>query len=294
MAKDPNEMLQKLEDILRVLAAGDDYAKKDDVIRFFKELSRVVRSLEAILLADLKQRFADSEFTIRRVETRAKKIVEDAKNTRDHDINKARIGFEALVERISAEFTEATGRYVTSGDVMAMLEEKMEEHYEQCEMDGAKIVHELTELEGDARLPKSAVAGIEEMEADIKEVKERGKGVQMQPGGARGLEIFLEGVSKGFTPYLNLVAGAGISFALTRVGERVDLTIDASGSSGLGYLAATGTVDDSNTAFTFASEPTLVIINGASYRHGHGVTISGTSVTLDSPVGTGGDIYGLG
>jgi anthranilate phosphoribosyltransferase len=30
-------------------------------------------------------------------------------------------------------------------------------------------------------------------------------------------------------------------------------------------------------------------VNGTSYRNGHGVTISGTTITLDNPVGTGGD-----
>lgn len=54
-----------------------------------------------------------------------------------------------------------------------------------------------------------------------------------------------------------------------------------------------GAIDDSNLTFTFLSEPRLVGVNGLLYRHGKGVTISGTTVTLDNPVGTGGDIYGL-
>jgi len=55
----------------------------------------------------------------------------------------------------------------------------------------------------------------------------------------------------------------------------------------------TGAIDDSNLTFTFSAIPNMVIVNGATYRHGHGCTISGTTVTLDNPVGTGGDIYGL-
>lgn len=67
------------------------------------------------------------------------------------------------------------------------------------------------------------------------------------------------------------------------------------GAAGLSVLTATGTVDDSNTIFTFASTPTLVVVNGVSYRNGHGVTIAGTTATLDNPVGTNnGDIYALG
>jgi hypothetical protein len=59
-------------------------------------------------------------------------------------------------------------------------------------------------------------------------------------------------------------------------------------------LTATGDVDDSNLVFTFVSEPTLVVVNGTAYRHGHGVTISTTTATLDNPPGVGGDVYGLG
>lgn len=68
----------------------------------------------------------------------------------------------------------------------------------------------------------------------------------------------------------------------------------------LNVLVATGTVDDSNTNFDFASVPTLVVINGLTYRNGStygGVpvwTIVGTTVTTAFPVGTGGDIYALG
>lgn len=63
--------------------------------------------------------------------------------------------------------------------------------------------------------------------------------------------------------------------------------------TGVTVLTATGTIDDSNTSFTFSEEPTAVVINGAMYRDGNGVTISGTSVTTDFPVGQGGDIYGI-
>lgn len=69
------------------------------------------------------------------------------------------------------------------------------------------------------------------------------------------------------------------------------LLVSISGS--LTILTATGTVDDSNTSFSFASAPTLVVINGALYRDGHGYTLSGLNITTDSPVGVGGDIFGI-
>lgn len=65
------------------------------------------------------------------------------------------------------------------------------------------------------------------------------------------------------------------------------------GGTGLTILPATGAVDNSNVVFTFTSTPIMVVVNGSNYRNGHGVTIVGTTATLDSPVGTNGDIYGL-
>lgn len=61
-------------------------------------------------------------------------------------------------------------------------------------------------------------------------------------------------------------------------------------------LTATGTIDDSNVTFTFTSEPSLVNVNGAFYKQTGGAitwTYGGGTVTLSSPVGTGGSIYGI-
>lgn len=70
------------------------------------------------------------------------------------------------------------------------------------------------------------------------------------------------------------------------------LDFPASGAS-FGIITVTGTIDDSNTTFTAASAPTIVVVNGTAYRDGHGVTISGVNITLDNPAGTAGDIYCL-
>lgn len=90
-----------------------------------------------------------------------------------------------------------------------------------------------------------------------------------------------------------VVAGSGVTIVPNANGTK---TISASGGGGggLGYLAATGAVDNSNTTFTFATTPTLVIVNGTAYRDGHGVTITGITAVLDNPANTGGDVYGLG
>lgn len=78
---------------------------------------------------------------------------------------------------------------------------------------------------------------------------------------------------------------------ITISGSTGRVLVDAAAS--FSVITMTGTIDDSNTAFTASSTPTVVMINGASYLNGGGVTIAGTSVTTDAPVGTGGAIFGL-
>lgn len=65
------------------------------------------------------------------------------------------------------------------------------------------------------------------------------------------------------------------------------------GSVGNSILTAGGTIDNSNTTFSFASKPTVVIVNGATYRENKGWSWLSPNITLDNPVGTGGDIYAM-
>lgn len=66
--------------------------------------------------------------------------------------------------------------------------------------------------------------------------------------------------------------------------------------SGNNAIAATGTINDSNVSFGFATQPTLMIINGLAYLPTGGAitwSYSGGTATLSSPVGTGGSIFGV-
>lgn len=155
-----------------------------------------------------------------------------------------------------------------------------------------EVRDELETLEGDERLDKSAVKGIEQIEENIKQIELRpvGKG-----GGGKGIGLYIGGSKKLLTAQMiNLVAGTGISITYAYTSGRNDITISATGSGSFSVLAATGTINDANTVFTFPSTPSIVVVNGASYRNGAGVTIVTTTATLDNPVGVGGDIYGVG
>ncbi len=88
---------------------------------------------------------------------------------------------------------------------------------------------------------------------------------------------------------------AGTNITLTTSATTGITTVTAASGS-LSFLSATGTINDANVTFTFASLPIALIINGAVYQQSGGAItwsyLAGT-VTLSSPVGTGGSIVGL-
>lgn len=145
----------------------------------------------------------------------------------------------------------------------------------------------LETLEGEERLDISAIKGFENVKKD-----EGGK-LQLV-GGTAGIKLYVGGVKKGTAKTLNLIAGSGVSLTYATANGRNDITISASGAS-LSILTSTGTIDNSNKAFTFVSKPNVVIVNGASYRENNGWTWTGGTLTatLDNAVGVGGDIYAL-
>lgn len=159
-------------------------------------------------------------------------------------------------------------------------------------MPGPEETRDMLELlQDENRLDKSAVKGIEAIEEKVKEISLRPVG---RGGGAKGIGLYIGGSKKLLTAQqINIIGGTGISVSYAHANGRNDITITATGSASLTPITITGTIDNSNVDFTAASEPSLVIVNGAAYRHGAGVTISGTTITLDNPVGSGGDVYGL-
>lgn len=157
---------------------------------------------------------------------------------------------------------------------------------------GTSVRDGLELLDGDERLKKEAVRGIEDIEKRIKSIELRPvKGV----GGAKGIGLYVGGSKKLLTAQtINLVAGSNVTLTYAYANGRNDITISSGAADALAVITVTGDINDTNTSFTAASEPTLVVINGAAYRDGKGVTISGTSITTDNAVGVGGDIYCLG
>jgi len=141
----------------------------------------------------------------------------------------------------------------------------------------------LEELVGDERLDARAIRGLENG------VVERGITIF---GGGTGLHLYVNGVKKGSIKTVNLVPGTGVTITHAVASGRNDITFDASGTA-LSKLAATGTVNGVNASFTFASKPTIIISDGASYQENKGWTWVALTLTATMTVPPTYDIYGL-
>jgi len=90
--------------------------------------------------------------------------------------------------------------------------------------------------------------------------------------------------------------GGGVT--LSAIGNAVSVAIPGVTGS-FSILSATGTINDTNQAFTFAQRPAIIVMNGISYRDGATTgsvvawTWSGSTATMFAPVGTGNSIYGI-
>lgn len=133
---------------------------------------------------------------------------------------------------------------------------------------------------------------------DLEVMGEKVKSIELRPTGrgtSVGIQLYVDGVRKGRVSTVNLVAGSGITLTHATSGQRNDITITAGGGA-LSEITISGTINDSNTAFTAPSEPTYLIINGAMYKKTGGAitwSYSAGNITLSSAVGQGGSIYGL-
>lgn len=155
---------------------------------------------------------------------------------------------------------------------------------------GEQIIQKINDSDG--QIDSERIKGLDE------KIKKNIKGSMSFVSGPRGIDVLVDGTVKAHSQYVNFIAGTGVTITSNSVGERLDVTISASGSGAFSVLSATGTIDDSNKDFVFASQPTLIIINGAAYQTTGGAITwtwnSGTTTaTLSQPVGTGGSIYAL-
>lgn len=99
------------------------------------------------------------------------------------------------------------------------------------------------------------------------------------------LNILSGGTPIGFTGAINFKSGFIVALSSSGV--------DVTASTGSIIFPVSGAINNTNKTFVFAFSPTVIVVNGAMYRDGFGVTITGVTVVLDNAVGNGGDLYAL-
>lgn len=260
---------QKTNKLQKILAMMDESLTREEFVGAFKNVVEYVKKFETQLVKDFKDLLA----------TVNKKVDDKLATVKDgRDGKNGKDGKDG-----AAGPKGDTGEPGEKGESVAGPAGK------DGSPDMAEDVRNKLELlEGDERLKLEAIRGLELLIEDIKQLKARPQG---KGGGTRGFTLYVNGVKKLLTAQTLNITGSGVSYNYAN--GRNDVTITG-GTGSLSVLTATGTINDSNKTFTFASAPTIIVVNGAVYRDGHGCTISGTTVTLDNPVGTGGDIYALG
>jgi hypothetical protein len=133
---------------------------------------------------------------------------------------------------------------------------------------GENIRNALESLQGDDRLDKSAIKGIDELEALI---KEKASGNQ-QSFGVRLLrylmDVNVEGITNGQTLVWNSTSG---KFEAGSGGGGGSLTVET----------PTGTVNGTNVTFTVTTTPKWIVADNTPYYAGWGYSIVGLTVTME-------------
>lgn len=169
---------------------------------------------------------------------------------------------------------------------------------------GAKTRDALTALRGDSRLSINALKGVDTYFDGKSENWWKMAGAKTflmledTPIAYEALKFVRVNADETGLEFVSLadLLIAGINITLT---ENPDGTVTINSTAiGTGILDATGTINDANLSFTFTQLPSVIIINGGTYRQtGGAITWSwnaGTlTATLSSAVGTGGSIFGL-
>ena len=234
-------------------------------------------------------------------------------NTKTSELDTKLVGVELSIDSVNQDIATLDSRiqeveskpepWVKEDEVEKLIAKKLPPPVEPTDLE--PVYQKLEEVEAKIKpfpeqtVPPEVWKELDDIQEQIeklkKEVKKAGTSKGVQFFGNNGANLLVDGVLKGSpATYINLIGGNDVTLSTNIVGERIDVTINATGGSGsFSVLAVTGTVDDSNVNFTTATAAVIVVVNGASYRDGHGCTISGTNITLDNPVGTGGDIYAI-
>lgn len=258
----PEKQIEKVEKLFEMIS--EEYVKPEEVEEIFAAILALIEKNKAELEQKMAQNKGEMAETHREMYSEMEAMESRMKEMHSKMETKMTVDKKEMMVYCDTE--------------MHKLEDMMPEM-----PDLMPLEQRITEVE--AKIPQlPEIPDIIPLEEKLEEIKQDIEKLKKDVKTASGRPIF--GAA---SRYKQISAGTNVTVTENKLGY---ITIAASGG-GTNILEATGDVDDANTTFTFVSEPTMVVVNGSNYRNGHGCTIAGTTVTLDNPVGTDGDIYGL-
>lgn len=139
-----------------------------------------------------------------------------------------------------------------------------------------EVRDKLETLEGNDRLDKSAIKGIEELEQGIKEAKTR------TVGGTRGVQLYVDSAKKGLANTVNLKAGSNITLTHATANGQNDITIASTGGG------ASLTVAEIDGNPSVSNVTAIKFTNGSVTNNGDG------TVNVATGAGGGGDVSKVG
>lgn len=195
-----------------------------------KKLEQAVKDLKA--LSDKQdQSGKDAQATLA---TARKEIASAIKQA----INDASAEMKNDIENVRAQIPEETdlsGVHERLSRLAAFDGLKPEDIVNQIPVYGERVRDALELLQGDERLDISAIKGLAELIEKVNAKSSIG-GVHFV-GGTNGMILYVNGAKQGTIKYLNFIPGAGIALSSVIQGNRVDLTIRATGGGGTANIA---------------------------------------------------------
>ncbi len=256
---------QIIEDLKRIYKP---YAPKEEVFQVAKKLLEKISDLKTTLQAEIlivsKENGAQVKEALAEFDTCEKRLINLIKNTKDSsskDIKTLEDKFKGELESEIEKVYDALDAIpqFDSSELEAKIAEVIKSIPEIKEETPEETRDKLETLKEDERLDISAIKG---WDKTIEDLKASGKNVRLV-GGPRGIQLYVDGTKVGQVNMINLIAGTNMTLTYVRSFGRNDIIFDASGGGGsFTKLTATGTVDGSNTSFTFTSAPVMIIVDG--------------------------------
>ncbi len=292
------DQAQELKSFVKFIA---DRPTKKDVALAIETLLKAVRAMRDTLKSDMDSMSSSHFSEMKRMDAMLKSCEKDMKGmcsdmgkSSKKDMADMKESLEMKISKVQEQIDSMEEYDSTEIDAcVADLKSKLE----AFKLPTAEETRDkLESLKDDERLDKSAIKGIEELEKEFDSFKTSAKGVRLV-GGARGIQLFVDGTKKGLVNELNLIAGTNMTITYTRSSGRNDILLDAGGATGsFTKLSATGAVDGSNKDFTFTSAPSIIIVDGgrAMQKTSSDGTINWTGTTnVSLTVAPQNDIYGF-